>query len=257
VAGGGAGREGAGLGKAHNAKSTALLEARKEQTDLRAHARDPEFEEKIPTPDLLGDTVYNFWKDDVHERGLWRRTSLASYRTAARVETVLDLALAKADGKAGLEERGLPATRVHAVCHALAGRLRRLRAARVRHEGEAVRARRLLLPEAKSSVSWKDEDTLWVGTDFGPGRSTSGYPRIVKLWKRGTPLTSARTVYEGKTESRSFGNSQILSDRRYDLVTRIPGLFRRVVPRPRRPSRQAERARDFSALSSATSSSSH
>src|SRR5439155_2874306 len=57
--------------------------------------------EKIPTPQLLGDTVYNFWKDDAHERGLWRRTTLASYRAAApEWETVLDLdALGKAENK--------------------------------------------------------------------------------------------------------------------------------------------------------------
>jgi len=28
--------------------------------------------------------------------------------------------------------------------------------------------------------------------------TASGYPRIVKLWKRGEPLTDARTIYEGK-----------------------------------------------------------
>ena len=54
------------------------------------------------------------------------------------------------------------------------------------------------LPEAKSNVAWRDENTLWVGTDFGPGSTTtSGYPRIVKLWKRGTPLSEAKTVFEG------------------------------------------------------------
>ena len=84
------------------------------------------------------------------------------------------------------------------------------------------------LPEAKSSVAWRDEDTLWVGTDFGPGSlTTSGYPRIVKLWKRGTPLSAARTVFEGKAEDvASSGSSEILSDGRYDIVTRTPAFFR-------------------------------
>ena len=62
------------------------------------------------------------------------------------------------------------------------------------------------LPEAKSSVGWLDADTLYVGTDFGPGSmTTSGYPRIVKEWKRGTPLAAAETVYEGKAEDVSVG----------------------------------------------------
>ncbi|MBV9904383.1 MAG: S9 family peptidase, partial [Alphaproteobacteria bacterium] len=34
-------------------------------------------------------------------------------------------------------------------------------------------------------------------TDFGPGTMTkSSYPRIVKLWKRGTPLAAAPTIFE-------------------------------------------------------------
>ena len=54
------------------------------------------------------------------------------------------------------------------------------------------------LPVAKQDVIWKDENTLWVATDFGEGSlTTSGYPRIVKEWKRGTPLAEARTVFEG------------------------------------------------------------
>ena len=87
----------------HNAKSTAVLEARKEYKPVYAKTLEIlDSKEKIPTPELLGETVYNFWKDDAHERGIWRRTSLASYRSASpEWETVLDVdALAKADGKA-------------------------------------------------------------------------------------------------------------------------------------------------------------
>ena len=55
------------------------------------------------------------------------------------------------------------------------------------------------LPEAKSQVSWRDADSVFVGTDFGPGSLTeSGYPRIVKEWKRGTPLAEAAVVFEGR-----------------------------------------------------------
>ena len=68
----------------HNAKSTALLEARPEYKPIYARTLEIlDSKEKIPSPELLGETVYNFWKDDAHERGIWRRTSLASYRTAA------------------------------------------------------------------------------------------------------------------------------------------------------------------------------
>jgi prolyl oligopeptidase len=54
------------------------------------------------------------------------------------------------------------------------------------------------LPEAKSEVAWADTDTVYVGTDFGPGSLTdAGYPRIIKRWRRGQPLADAQTVFEG------------------------------------------------------------
>ena len=56
--------------------------------------------EDHPGVQKIGDYYYNFWKDKQHERGLWRRTTLAEYRKAQPTwETVLDLdALNKAEG---------------------------------------------------------------------------------------------------------------------------------------------------------------
>ena len=219
--------------KEHNAKSTALLEARPEYKPIYARTLQIlDSKEKIPTPELLGETVYNFWKDDAHERGIWRRTTLASYRTAApQWETVLDVdALAKADGKAWVFHGAdcLPPAYVRCMVSLSPGGSD----ASVQREFDTKTKEFVSggfsLPEAKSNVAWRDEDTLWVGTDFGPGSlTTSGYPRIVKLWKRGTPLSSARTVFEGKAEDvASSGGTEILSDGRYDLVTRTPAFFR-------------------------------
>jgi prolyl oligopeptidase len=217
----------------HDAKTTAVLEARPEYKPIYKRTLEIlDSKEKIPTPELFGETVYNFWKDDAHERGIWRRTSLASYRAAApRWETVLDVdALAKADGKAWVFHGAncLPPAYVRCMINLSPGGSD----ASVQREFDTGTKQFVSggfsLPEAKSSVAWRDEDTLWVGTDFGAGSlTTSGYPRIVKLWKRGTPLSAARTVFEGKAEDvASSGSSEILSDGRYDLVTRAPAFFR-------------------------------
>ncbi|HJW15337.1 MAG TPA: S9 family peptidase, partial [Thermoanaerobaculia bacterium] len=217
----------------HNAKTTAVLEARPEYKPIFARTLEIlDSKEKIPSPELLGETVYNFWKDDAHERGIWRRASLASYRTAApQWETVLDVdALAKADGKAWVFHGAncLPPAFVRCMVSLSPGGSD----ASVQREFDtgtkAFVSGGFTLPEAKSRVAWRDQDTLWVGTDFGPGSLTaSGYPRIVKLWKRGTSLSSARTIFEGKSEDvASSGNSEILSDGRYDIVTRTPAFFR-------------------------------
>ena len=218
--------------KQQNAKSTAVLEARPEYKSIYKRTLEIlDSKDKIPTPELLGDTVYNFWKDDVHERGIWRRTTLASYRTASpQWETVLDVdALAKADGKSWVFQSSacLPPANARCLIELSPGGSD---AAVVREFDTKTKAfvpGGFALPEAKSSVAWRDEDTVWVGTDFGPGSLTaSGYPRIVKLWKRGTPLSEAKTIFEaGPEDVGVFGTSEILSDGRYDLVTRYPPMI--------------------------------
>jgi prolyl oligopeptidase len=61
-----------------------------------------------------------------------------------------------------------------------------------------------ILPEAKSRIGWRDLDSLFVATDFGSGSLTnSGYPRVVKEWRRGTPLDQAAPVFEGQPEDVS------------------------------------------------------
>jgi prolyl oligopeptidase len=222
--------------KEQSAKTTAVLEARPEYEQVYKRTLEIlDSKEKIPTPELLGDTVYNFWKDDVHERGIWRRTTLASYRTAApQWETVLDIdALAKADGKSWVFHGAtcLPPAYERCMVNLSPGGSD----THIYREFD-TKAKQFVpsgfeLPEAKSRVAWRDRDTLWVGTDFGPGSmTTSGYPRFVKLWKRGTPLSQAKTIYEGKAEDvASSGETEILPDGRWDVVTRTPAFFRQEI----------------------------
>lgn len=78
------------------------------------------------------------------------------------------------------------------------------------------------LPEAKSQIGWEDPDTVLVGTDFGADSLTeSGYPRIVKRWRRGTPLRDAETVFEGTRTDVSVSGS----------ADRTPGFERTFVGR--------------------------
>ena len=58
-----------------------------------------------------------------------------------------------------------------------------------------------MLEPAKSQVGWRSRDEVLVGTDFdGDGEclTDSGYPRVCRSWKRGTPLSEAKTVFEGE-----------------------------------------------------------
>ncbi|MGN2253804.1 prolyl oligopeptidase family protein [Frateuria sp. GZRe12] len=161
--------------------------------------------ERIPFVEKLGGHYYNFWRDKSHPKGLWRRTTLAEYRKAEPAwETVLDL-----DALAAAEHENW----VWHGAQCLKPDYRRclLSLSRGGADADVVREFDLhdkafveggfALPEAKSQVAWADQDHIFVGTDFGPGSMTeSSYPRIAKLWARGTPLAEAKTIYEGKPE---------------------------------------------------------
>ncbi|MGE5179630.1 MAG: prolyl oligopeptidase family serine peptidase [Bacteroidota bacterium] len=159
--------------------------------------------ERIPDVTKIGSRWYNFWQDRDHPRGLWRRTTLTEYRKKNPAwEPVLDLDRLSRDEKIEWvwhDPIRLPPHPERCL----------VQIARGGSDAQVVREFDLdaksfvkggfSLPEAKSAVAWKDRDLLYVATDFGPGSlTTSGYPRIVKEWKRGTPLSAAATVFEGK-----------------------------------------------------------
>ena len=188
----------------HNAKAEAELggsaQFKQLESDIRAIL---DSDAKIPGVEKIGEYYYNFWKDKQHERGLWRRTTLAEYRKGKpQWETVIDLdALNKAEGENWVW---------HGV-DCLRPDYTRCLIALSRGGADADVTREFDLStkawvkdgffrdEAKGALGWIDRDTVYVYTDFGAGSMTSsGYPRIVKEWKRGTPLEQARVVYEGK-----------------------------------------------------------
>lgn len=194
-----------------DAKSTAALTVTPSFQSMNTHFLDIlNSTARIPYVEKIGDAYYNFWRDKDHERGLWRRTTLAEYRKDAPAwETVLDLdALGKAEGESWVWKGSTTLRPANTRC--LVSLSRGGADAVVVREFDLITKAFVpggfSLPEGKSDVSWHDQDMVYVGTDFGPGSLTSsGYPRVVKLWKRGTPLSSATLVFEGKATDVSDG----------------------------------------------------
>ncbi len=159
--------------------------------------------ERIAYPTIQGRFLYNFWQDEKHERGLLRRTTWDEYGKAEpNWETVLDI-----DSLSAAENEKW----VYSGETWLYPDFNRCLMQLSRGGGDAVVVREFdvrtksfvadgfILPEAKSQVSWIDHNAIYVATDFGPGSmTTSGYPRIVKRWQRGTALSSAETVFAGQ-----------------------------------------------------------
>ncbi len=191
--------------RARNAESAKVL-ATPEEAALEKRILDIlDSKEKIPGVQKIGPWYYNLWKDAKNPRGLWRRTTLAEYRKPEPAwETVIDVDALGAAEKENWVWHGADCLRPeYKRCL--------VQLSRGGADADVVREFDLVtktfvkdgfyLPESKNSVSWLDADQLYVGTDFGAGSmTTSGYPRIAKIWKRGTPLEQAETIYEGKVE---------------------------------------------------------
>ena len=168
------------------------------QSESLLNAKD-----RIPYGSLRGKFVYNFWQDSKNVRGIIRRTSLDSYRSITpKWETVLSIdELAKAEKENWVYKGSSWLTPNYERC--LIKLSRGGTDASVYREFDAI-AKHFVedgfeIPEAKSGVAWLDRNTLLIGTDWGQNSLTeSGYPRIVKLWKRGKPLDKAEVIFEGQ-----------------------------------------------------------
>lgn len=182
--------------------------------------------DQIPAITRRGNYFYNFWRDATNPRGLWRRTTLTEYRKAEpQWETILDLdALAKTENENWVWGGANCLEPEHQRC--LLWLSRGGADATVVREFDVI-ARAFVkdgfvLAEAKSGFDWVDANTLLVGTDMGAGSMTkSGYPRTIRRWHRGTPLTDAPIIFEG-----SESDVSVQAD-----VDRTPGFERIVINR--------------------------
>ena len=209
------------LEETDSAKALDWVKARNAES-VKAYGSSPEFEKardailevmdsdaRIPYVSKMGEHYYNFWKDKAHPRGLWRRTTFAEYRKEhPQWETLIDVdALGKAEG-VNWVWHGSDCLKPD-YRHCLVFLSRGGADASVMREFD-LKTKTFVkdgfsLPEAKLQTNWIDKDRLYVATDFGPGSMTkSSYPRIVKEWKRGTPLADAAVVYEGKEDDLSI-----------------------------------------------------
>ena len=196
-----------------NRKSLAVLTGDPRYETFRAEAQAIlTATDRIPSPSFLGDGVGNFWQDATNPKGVWRRTTLESYRTATpQWETLLDIdALSKAEGKDWVFKGAdcLAPDETRCLINLSDGG----KDAVVVREFDLTTKRFVdggfNLPEGKHRIEWLDRDTLLVATDFGPGSLTeSGYPFIVKTLKRGQTLAQAVEDYRGDASDGGYGVS--------------------------------------------------
>jgi prolyl oligopeptidase len=201
----------------HNDRTTKVLEADPRYQAYYADALAiAEAKDRIPEGRFRGGQIYNFWQDADHVRGIWRRTTAASFATPdPQWETVLDLdALATAE-KANWVWKGAdcarPAERKCLISLSDGGE----DAVTVREFDLADKAfvpNGFHLPKGKQEAAWENDDSLLVSREWKPGDLTeSGYAYIVKRLRRGQPLSAAVELYRGKKADVST-SAQTLHD---------------------------------------------
>jgi prolyl oligopeptidase len=216
-----------------NAATLAVLEKQPGFADYRAKALALlSTTQKIAEPDrILGNKVLNFWQDEQHPRGIWRVSPLADFAAGhPQWRTLIDIdAMSNADNKKWVFKGATCLSPAYVDCMVSLSN----------GGGDAVEVREFdldkaafipngfFLPNAKTEVSWAGPDALFVGTDFGPGTLTdSGYARIVKLWKRGTPLSAATQLAEGqKSDVSVSARSLVDGDRTWPILTRAVDFY--------------------------------
>ncbi|MCX4392023.1 prolyl oligopeptidase family protein [Streptomyces sp. NBC_01767] len=216
-----------------NAETAAALAADAGFPVLKERLREVlDASDRIPYTVRRGAFLYNFWQDAEQVRGVWRRTTPEQYRKdSPDWEVLLDIdALAAAEDEkwvwAGAQVRRPDHDRA-LVCLSRDG-------------GDAVVVREFDLAtgtfvddgfwvgEAKTRIGWIDADTVFIGTDLGPGSLTdAGYPRTVRSWRRGTPLEESVLVFEaGKGDVAAWGTHDATPGFERGFVSRWLDFFR-------------------------------
>ena len=205
--------------KAENERTAKVLEADPRFDQFKAEAlKVLESPDRLAIPDFRNGTVYNTWQDAEHVHGIVRRTTLADYLTPQpHWQTVLDYdALANADNEKWVQHGLNCLYPGDGLC--LAGLSAGGEDADTQREFDLKTGKFVeggfVLPKSKQRTAWADKDTLLVARDWGTGSMTpSGYPFIVKQWKRGEPLDQAKEIFRGSDADAGYGVSPfVLND---------------------------------------------
>lgn len=210
-----------------NERTLAAFEADPRYAQLKAEALAIfDSNDRIPFVSFRPDGLYNFWQDKANPKGVLRRTTLESYRTAnPKWEVVLDVdALAKAEGKEWVYQGStcLPPAETRCMIALSDGG----EDATIMREFDMVTKRFVeggfvLDQKSQGGVEWVDENTLLVSRNFGPGTLTeSEYPFTTREWKRGTPLAEAKEIFRGDAKDVSSG-ATLLRDNKGTIHARI------------------------------------
>ena len=231
------------LEEVQGAQALAWVQQENDRT-LEALERDPLYEsirkdieslyfakDRVSLAGFREGYFWDFWQDENHQHGVIRRTTYDEYKKPdPKWEVILDFdQLSKAEN-----ENWVYRGRVRIGKKSSRYLLKLSRGGKdavvIREFDEASGqfvAGGFFVSEAKTAVIPLDEDTIYIGSDFGPDSlTTSGYARVIKEWRRGTPLESAKTVFEVSPTDLS-AHAVVLEDKgiQYTLFYKTRDFF--------------------------------
>ena len=201
--------------RAENAKTLRVLQNDPNFAGLYASAlKIAEATDRIPAPEFVASDIYNFWQDADHVRGIWRRTTPASFANASPAwTTALDLdALAKSENAnwvwKGSDCRWPDETRC--LLFLSDGGEDAITVREFDLRDNAFVPGGFALPRSKQRAAWESPDSVLLAREWSPGELTaSGYPFVVKRLVRGQPLASATEVFRGSKSDGGYGVSPL------------------------------------------------
>lgn len=190
---------------AENARTESALRDARYQADFEAALKILNADDRLPFVTKHGDYLYNFWKDSAHPRGLWRRTTLESYRTLAPAwDVLLDMDALGAEEGVNWEFAGAVRSpdKTQALVRLSAGGTDAVEIREFEIASRSFVKHGFAVPQAKGSAEWLDADTLLLNSPLNEQQATdAGYGRTVRKWRRGTPIERAETVFEVEKEA--------------------------------------------------------
>ena len=180
--------------------------------------------DKIPYVSYRNGEVHNFWQDETHVRGIWRKSTLDSYLSdQTEWETILDFDKLSADEGKNWVYKGntcLAPSYENCIVNLSDGGKDAVVRREFNTKTKTFVKDGFVTEESKGTISWVDEDTVVVGVDFGEGTMTdSGYPSQARLWSRGQDISDAVVLGQGKkTDVGYWGGTFELSDGRHEVV---------------------------------------
>jgi len=210
-------------------------------TELQADPRFKQFEsealaiyeakDRLAYGKIRGDYVYNFWQDDEHIRGIWRRAPLKSYLdNKPKWDILLDIdALAEAENENWVYKgaTGLPPAYNRFLIELSRGGKDAVVIREFDLPSRTFPVEGFFIAEEKSSVAWINQDQVFVSTNFGPGSMTeSGYPATTRIWSRGTDLASSPEVASVPTEYLgAWGWTVFTLGKHYSLINKAKDFW--------------------------------